>query len=202
MTNGNQETPTRDWPTLAELEPVANYIAVRLAEQDTSMKKVQDISNVLQYHCVRREEGCLRVEFGLLGGWLTRSEKEFKDSNAFSVLCSVLTQYADHFETLRGDAARRELYRSLADWLAVLNWKFKAFSAEDKATQAKKKLIRDVQGYAANVQRTTAAVAALSGLSVGASLANQCRQIAELLRQETTDLPYQARLAVGLTPHQ
>jgi hypothetical protein len=198
MTNETREMSVGDWPTLAELEPVANYIAVRLADEGTSMKKVQDISNVLQYHCVRQRNGSLRIEFGLLGGWLTRSKKEFKDSNAFDVLCSVLTQYADWFEALDDDVARRELYRSLTDWLAVLTWKFKAFSAE--AAGIKKKLIQDVQAHAASVQQTTEAVAALVSLSTGASLAGQCRQIADLLRQETAELPYQARLAVGLKP--
>jgi hypothetical protein len=200
MSNGRREASGRDWPTLAELEPVANYIAVRLANQDTSMKKVQDISNVLQYHCIRRGQEGLRVEFGLLGGWLTRSETDFKDSEAFDVLCAILTQYADRFETLDDDVARRALYRSLSDWLAVLTWKFKAFSAKDKNTQIEKKLIRDVQGYAAHVQQTTTAVEALADLSTGASLADQCRRIGELLRDETSELSYQARLAVGLTP--
>jgi hypothetical protein len=201
MTTGSQSRSGGDWPTLAELEPVANYIAVRLANADTSMKKVQDIVKVLQYHCVRRGAQGLRIEFGLLGGWLTRSESEFtnkgKDKRAFAVLCSILTRFADRFEELDNEAARRELHRSLTDWLAVLLWKFKAFSAKE---DGQKRLIRDVRQYATNVQETTTVVAALADLPGSASLAVKCREIVALLRQETATLPYQARLAVGLSP--
>ena len=185
-----------NWPTLAELEPVANYIAVRLADKGTSKRKVQDITNVLQYHCVRRRDEGLRIEFGLLGGWLTRSEKDFKDDAAFDVLCAMLTQYADRFELLDDDVARRSLLRSLTDWLTVLTWKFKAFST--KVDNVDKKLICEVKVHAGSVAGTTEAVHGLATLPTGASLAQQCAAIAEQLRHETADLDYQARLAVGL----
>jgi len=182
----------REWPTLAELEPVANYIAARFAQKDVSVRKVQGISQVLQYHCLRREAGELRIEFGLLGGWLTRSRKEFKDDAAFDVLCAVLRWFADRHDALPDADNRRALYRLLTDWLSVLIWKFKAFADKDKW------LLNQTKRYADNVAQTTQAVEALRTLTDRDSLAEKCRQIADQLKRDTADLPYVARMAVGV----
>lgn len=182
----------REWPTLAELEPVANYIAARFAQKDVSVRKVQGISQVLQYHCLRREAGELRIEFGLLGGWLTRSRKEFKDDAAFDVLCAVLRWFADRHDALPNADDRRALYRLLTDWLSVLIWKFKAFADKDRW------LFNRTESYAGNVAQTMQAVEALRTLTDRDSLAEKCRQIADRLKRDTADLPYVARMAVGV----
>lgn len=187
----NRTAQAGEWPTLAELEPVANYIAARFAQANTSVRKVQGISEVLHYHCLRREGGELRIEFGLLGGWLTRSRKDF-DKDAFDVLCAVLRQFADRHDALPDADDRRALYRLLTDWLSVLTWKFKAFADKDKW------LLNQTELYAGNVTQTTQAVEALRGLTGRDSLAEKCRQIADQLQRDTANLPYVARMAVGV----
>ena len=190
----HRTTPAGKLPTLAELEPVANYIAARFAQKDVSKRKVQGISEVLQYHCLRREAGGLRIEFGLLGGWLTRSRKEFKsdETDAFDVLCTVLRQFADRHDALSDAGDRRTLHRLLTDWLSVLTWKFKAFSDKDRS------LLNRTKPYASNVTQTTQSVKALADLTGRDSLAEKCRQIVDQLQEDTADLPYVARTAVGL----
>ncbi len=183
---------TQAWPTLADLEPVANYLAARFAQAGTATRKVQDISQVLQYHCLRREEDELRIEFGLLGGWLTRSRSQFKDPQAFDVLCAVLRQFARRHDQCPDFDDRRELHRSLTDWLSVLTWKFKAFADKDQG------LLNRTRPYARAVAGTTRAVAALRDLEGQESLAQRCREIAAQLRQDTADKPYLARMAVGV----
>lgn len=189
-----KSTLAGEWPTLAELEPVANYIAARFAQRGVSTRKVQGISEVLQYHCLRREADELRIEFGLLGGWLTRSRKEFKsdETDAFDVLCAVLRQFADRHDALSDAGDRRALHRLLTDWLSVLTWKFKAFADKDEW------LLNQTRPYASNVTQTTQAVAALGTLTGRESLAEKCRQIADQLQRDTADLPCVARMAVGL----
>ncbi len=187
----HKTTPAGEWPTLAELEPVANYIAARFAQKGVSVRKVQGISQVLEYHCLRREAGELRIEFGLLGGWLTRSRKDF-DEAAFDVLCAVLRRFADRHDALSDAGDRRALHRLLTDWLSVLTWKFKAFSDKDRW------LFNQTKPYAGNVAQTTQAVAALGTLTGRESLAERCRQIADQLQQDTANLPYVARMAVGV----
>jgi len=187
----HKTTPAGEWPTLAELEPVANYIAARFAQKGVSVRKVQGISQVLEYHCLRREAGELRIEFGLLGGWLTRSRRDF-DEAAFDVLCAVLRRFADRHDALPDAGDRRALHRLLTDWLSVLTWKFKAFSDKDRW------LLNQTKPYAGNVAQTTQAVAALGTLTGRESLAERCRQIADQLQRDTANLPYVARMAVGV----
>jgi len=180
------------WPTVSELEPVANYLAARFAEKGTATRKVQDIAQVLQYHCLREENQGMRIEFGLLGGWLTRTRSTFKDDEAFNVLCAVLRQFADCHDQCVDFEQRRDLHRLLTDWLALLTWKFKAFA--DKEGE----LLKQARPYAEAVKETTQAVAALADLTGGDSLAHKCRGIAMQLRQDTADQPYLARMAVGI----
>jgi hypothetical protein len=186
------DVPDREWPTLTELEPVANYVAARFARAGVSTNKVQEISGVLQYHCVYHEAGELRIEFGLLGGWLTRSRKEFQDNTAFDVLCAILRKFADRHDAISDVGERRALYRLLTNWLSILTWKFKALVDKEEW------LLNQARPYADNVVPTTQAVKALGDLTGQDSLAERCRQIAEQLQQDTADLPYVARLAVGL----
>lgn len=187
-----REAQTEPWPTLTGLEPVANYLAARFVQAGTATRKVQGISQILQYHCLHRGEEGLRIEFGLLGGWLTRSRSKFKDDDAFGVLCAVLRQFADRHDRFPDLDQRRDLHRLLVDWLSVLTWKFKAFSDKDQ------KLLDQVRPYAGAVVRTTKAVAGLRNLNGQDSLAHECRQIAEMLREDTADQPYLARMAVGI----
>lgn len=151
---------TETWLTLAELEPVANYLAARFAQEGVSTRKVQGIMEVLQYHCLNRQTEGLRVEFGLLGGWLTRSQGDFKDATAFDVLCAVLLRFADHHDAFPDPAERRELYRLLTNWLSVLNWKFKALSNKDKT------LFNRVKQYANQMSQTTQAVESVTGHAI------------------------------------
>lgn len=187
-----RDAQVEPWPTLTDLEPVANYLAARFAQAGTATRKVQDISQVLQYHCLQREDEGLRIEFGLLGGWLTRSRSKFEDDAAFGVLCAVLRQFADHHDQFPDPDRRRDLHRLLTNWLSVLTWKFKAFADQDQ------ELLNQVRPYAGAVAGTTQAVAALRELEGQDSLGQRCRQIAAQLREDTADQPYLARMAVGV----
>lgn len=187
-----RDAQAEPWPTLTHLEPVANYLAARFAQAGTATRKVQDICQVLQYYCLREEGDGLRIEFGLLGGWLTRSRSKFRDDVAFGVLCAVLRQFADRHDQFPDPTQRRDLHRLLTDWLSVLTWKFKALSDKDEG------LLNQVRPYAKAVTRTTQAVAALRSMSGEDSLAQRCRQIAAQLREDTADQPYLARMAVGV----
>jgi hypothetical protein len=175
------------------LEPVANYLAARFVQAETATRKVQGIAQVLQYHCLHRGEEGLRIEFGLLGGWLTRSRDTFKDETAFDVLCAVLRQFADRHDAVSSPGERRDLHSLLTNWLSVLTWKFKALDDDD--------LFERVKSYADQVAPTTRAVEALGelgGLEGEDSLAQACRRISRQLRNDTADLPYLARMAVGV----
>ena len=180
------------WPTLTDLEPVANYLAARFAQAGTATRKVQDISQVLQYHCLAEEGEAVRIEFGLLGAWLTRSRNKFKDDAAFDVLCAVLSQFADRHDRFPDPDERRDLHRLLTHWLSILTWKFKAFAAKDG------QLLNQTRPYAENVRQTTLLVAGLRDLRGEDSLAQSCRVIGEQLREDTADQPCLARMAVGL----
>ncbi len=188
-----REAPTEPWPTLTELEPVANYLAARFVQAETATRKVQGISQVLQYHCLHRGEDGLRIQFGLLGGWLTRSRDTFKDETAFDVLCAVLRQFADRHDAISSPSERRDMHGLLSNWLSVLTWKFKALKDEQ--------LFERVSEYAGQVAPTTQAVedlGGLGGLEGEDSLAQACRRISRQLRSDTADLPYLARMAVGV----
>jgi len=178
------------WPTLTDLEPVANYLAARFAQEGVSTRKVQGITQVLQYHCLHRDTEGLRIEFGLLGGWLTRCKDDFKDDAAFDVLCAVLSQFADRHDELSDPGERRDLHRLLTNWLSVLTWKFKALDDEG--------LFDRVSRHADRVASTTQAVEALGNLEGEGSLVQGCRRILRQLRSDTADLPYLARMAVGV----
>ena len=195
-------TAAPELPTLEELEPVANFLAARFAQASVSMNKVQDIAGVLTYHCVRRRGADLQIEFGLLGAWLTRARKIFvrkknqieiqEDVEGFSVLCAVLSQFADRYDALKSESERRALHRLLMDWLAVLIWKFKTLADKDKT------LLSQAKPHAARVAATTQKVAELAAMPRQDSLAARCRAITEQLRQDTAELPYVARFAVGM----
>jgi hypothetical protein len=188
----NRTDSVEAWPTLAELEPVANYLAARFAQKGVSVRKVQGISEVLQYHCLRRQADGLHIEFGLLGGWLTRSRNDYKDDIAFDILCMVLGRFADRHDALSDAGERRDLYRLLTDWLSVLTWKFRALADKNQ------NLLEQVSEYADQVEQTTQAVRALSDLTGEDSLAAMCRQIAGQLESDMASLPYRARMAVGV----
>ena len=184
-----------DWPTLDQLEPIANWLAMRFAQKGASMSKVQQISSVLHYHCLERQGERTVINFGLLGAWLWREKKDFKDEEAVDVLCAVLRQYANRFKKLEDETKRLALYRSLTHFLTLLTWKFKVFSDKDKGEA----LREDLSQYGEQIQEVNDKILALREMEQSANFANLCQEIESLVEEKTKGSPFEARLAVGLT---
>jgi len=190
----------KDWPTLDQLEPIANWLAMRFAQKGTSMNKVQQISSILHYHCLERQEERTVINFGLLEAWLWREKKDFKDEEAVDVLCAVLRQYANRFKELKDETERLALYRSLTHFLTLLIWKFKVFSEKkEKVDKGKELRERLAAQYGKAIQGINAKILALKGMKPSDDFANLCQEIESLLEEKIKDLPFEARLALGLT---
>ena len=183
-----------DWPTLDQLEPIANWLAMRFAQSNVSMAKIQQLSSTLHYHCLEHRREGMVINFGLLGAWLWREKGDFKDGDAVDVLCALLRQYANCFKGLKDEAAKLALYRSLTHLLTLLTWKFKVFSDKEKGQALRESLAQ----YAEAVKEINEKIRNLKDMKPKDDFTGLCRDIEEALEGKTGELPFAARLAIGL----
>jgi hypothetical protein len=116
-------------PSLADLDPIANFIAMRFALAGVSTNKVLQLSEVLHYHCLQMEGSPPRLAFELskLTGWLVKSRDDFKDDDALEVLQATFNWYDRVARKCSDPSPRLRIKRSISDFVAVMTWKYKSF---------------------------------------------------------------------------
>ncbi|HID61409.1 MAG TPA: hypothetical protein EYP49_01490 [Anaerolineae bacterium] len=119
-------------PTPADLDPIANFIAMRFALAGVSSSKVFQVLEVLHYHCLQMEGYPPRLAFQLskLNSWLDKSRRDFKDDEALEVLQVVLNWYDQTAQQHSDPPARLRIKHSLSDFMAVMTWKYKSFEVD------------------------------------------------------------------------
>lgn len=132
MNEKQSNSSNLELPTLADLEPIANFIAMRFALAGVSSNKVYQILEVFHYHCVDLDKPTRSVNLELvkLTNWLTQSGKEFKDEDARNVLAAVLDWYKNQWQGRLAPPDRRRIKKSVADFLMLVTWKYNAFGKD------------------------------------------------------------------------
>lgn len=212
-------------PTLADLDPIANYIAIRFALSGVSKNKLYQILEVFHYQCLKIENNLLILELAKLSNWLRKSSSSFRDQNALCVLLTVLSWYdttAQNFDDL---ASRQKLKQSLSEFMALMAWKFEAPHVDKFQVKSPQALgltpgnielkLYDLQYKDRNgndmftivkvsspaklqFQQYHKAITSINQTIEKLPNLNQAKTIREQLKEATQDWGWAARLAVGI----
>ncbi|MDY7034175.1 MAG: hypothetical protein SVY10_20000, partial [Thermodesulfobacteriota bacterium] len=213
-------------PTLSELEPVANYVAMRFALVGVSKTKVMQILELFHSHVFKvtyraNEKPTLNLDITLLTNWLTQAKGINNGELGTKVLQKVLLWYNNECSRRTSDKEKRHIYESLSNFLTIVSWKFKCFedikgflvdlcSWEESESEVFQVGTQPLKFNAANVDNFMAYLAPCQSINkrieelVSCDLVNTAHGLCdglEVLRiGETEKVPWFVHLFTGIRP--
>jgi len=215
---------TIELPILADLDPIANFIAMRFALAGVSSNKIHQILEIFNYSCIEMEGSPPHICLNLakLNSWLLHSRGDFKDNNAINIFIRIVDKY-DEMSVYASDSERSRILKSIRDFFSILVWKYDAFAGKSgrglqlsvalnlqrgkikiKLYRSNKDVIVQVNKHAKDrlyefchtLEKVNAAIISL-GANESFILYKNTKEIKDQLMKAVEAMPYEAKLAIG-----